>query len=198
MRGFLNRRVFLVGTFGAALAGLVGFGRNQGWADQPTGELVAHHAKPSPKPKPTPSPTPVGGGTLVWSPNPAVDGLGAFEGIEDNVGGGGGAKHIFADASEYRWIMDTTQRNPPGDRQRNEVKGMRAHGTVLTMGLGEHWRITYSMLIPHTMVSTGRFFHINQFKRPGTGTGPLATTSIVGNTVALRAFTSNVTVATVP
>ena len=60
---------------------------------------------------------------LVWSPNPATDGLDAFEGIEDNVGGGGGGQHIFAEADQYRWTMDTLQRNPPGDRQRNEVKG---------------------------------------------------------------------------
>lgn len=140
---------------------------------------------------------PVEGWQLVWSPDPATDGLDAFEGIEDNVGGGGG-QHIFAEDDQYRWIMDTLQRNPPGNRQRNEVKGMKAGGSVMTMGLGERWRITYSMLIPHTMVSTGAFFHINQFKRPGIGTEPLATTSIIGQNVALRAFTSSVTVASVP
>src|SRR3712207_1811083 len=112
---------------------------------------------------------------LVWSPSPAKDGLGAFEGVEDDRSSSHkGVKHIYVQDGAYRFDMHTRDRDG-GDRQRNEVKGMRAGGRQLSMGNGETWRISYDLFIPNTLRGTSTFTHIFQLKRPGNGTGPLAT-----------------------
>jgi len=132
---------------------------------------------------------------LVWSPNPLVDGLNGFEGVEDDrAHSEPGVKHIYVKNGVYHWDMHRKQRDTSKDRQRNEVKGMRSGKTVLTMGKGETWRFTYDLFIPSTLRGTSRFTHIHQLKRPGSGSAPLVTMSLrrKGKTeeLALRAFAS--------
>jgi hypothetical protein len=132
---------------------------------------------------------------LVWSPNPLVDGLNAFEGIEDDrAHSDPGVRHIYVKNGVYNWDMHRKQRDTSKDRQRNEVKGMRAGHNVLTMGKGETWRFTYDLFIPSTLRGTSHFTHIHQLKRPGPGSAPLVTMSLRRNgnheELALRAFAS--------
>lgn len=121
---------------------------------------------------------------LRWDPDPRVDGLSAFESIEDSIGGTDpGVTHIYVEDDHYRFDMGTRQRDPVAgstvkDRQRNEVAGMVQEGTPLSIGLGETWRIAYSMFIPQTLNATSRFTHVMQMKRPGLGSLPLLTTSL--------------------
>ncbi len=72
---------------------------------------------------------------LVWSPSAARDGLGAFEGIEDDRSHSHpGVKHIYTQGDAYRWDMHPRDRDG-SDRQRNEVKGMHVGGKDLSMGV---------------------------------------------------------------
>nr|BFE69961.1 hypothetical protein GCM10020092_032620 [Actinoplanes digitatis] len=112
---------------------------------------------------------------LVWSPDPRREGLSAFEGVEDDRSQSHpGTRHIYVQGDAYRFDMHTRDRDGD-DRQRNEVKGMRADGRILSLGNGETWRITYDLFIPNTLRGTRTFTHIFQLKRPGNGSAPLAT-----------------------
>ncbi len=116
--------------------------------------------------------------TLMWSPEADRDGLGAFEGVEDDrAHSDPGVKHIYVQGNDYRFDMHTRDRDG-SDRQRNEVKGMRSGGRILTMQKGETWRFTYSMYIPSSLMATTTFTHIMQMKMPGDGTGPIVVMSL--------------------
>ncbi|MGC9668103.1 hypothetical protein ACNTMW_16295 [Planosporangium sp. 12N6] len=139
---------------------------------------------------------------LVWSPVPSRDGLNAFEGVEDDRSGSHpGVTHIYPQGDTYRVDMHTRDRDG-SDRQRNEVKGMKQNGTVLTWGNGETWRLTYDLFIPDALRGTTSFTHIFQLKRPGNGTGPLATIGLRRNGSAeyltLRPFVSGGEIGRVP
>jgi hypothetical protein len=142
---------------------------------------------------------------LMWNPSAARDGLGAFEGVEDDRSHSHpGVKHIYVQEDSYRWDMHLRDRDG-SDRQRNEVKGMHAGGKDLSMLKGETWRITYDMFIPDTLKGTSSFTHIFQLKQPNGSPGagaPLVTISLQrdGSTeyIALRGFVSGVVVGRTP
>lgn len=117
---------------------------------------------------------------LRWSPSPAVHGLGAFEGIEDDRANShpSGQPHIFVQGDTYRFNMHMVDRDNPSDRQRQEVKGMVADGGNLILNKGETWKLTHQMFIPTTLKSTTSFTHIMQTKAPGTGTLPMIVMSL--------------------
>jgi chitin-binding protein len=115
----------------------------------------------------------------MWSPQAARDGLGAFEGVEDDrAGSDPGVKHIYVQGDDYRFDMPLALRDTSPDRQRNEVKGMHADGRDLALGLGETWRLDWSLYIPSSLQATNRFTHIMQLKMPGTGSAPILTMSL--------------------
>jgi hypothetical protein len=131
---------------------------------------------------------------LVWHPDPAADGLRAFEGLEDDRSNSHpGVQHIYVSNGVYRYDMHRRDRDG-SDRQRNESKGMRVGSTVLSMQRGERWRITYDIFMPTTLHGTSHFCHIFQLKRPGAGSSPLVTMSLRRNgsreEIALRAIAS--------
>jgi hypothetical protein len=142
---------------------------------------------------------------LMWSPDPARDGLGAFEGLEDDRSGSHRpVKHISVQNGVYRWDMHLRDRDG-SDRQRHEVKGMHVGGRDLDMLRGETWRITYDMFIPDSLKGTTSFTHIFQLKQPNGSPGagaPLVTISLQrsGSTefIALRGFVSGVVVGRTP
>jgi hypothetical protein len=141
--------------------------------------------------------------TLKWSPRANVDGLKAFEGVEEDRGGVHKAvKHIYVQGDAYRFDMHTGDRDTPSDRQRSEVKGMRAGGANLDLFRGTTWRFNYSMYIPASLKATTSFTHIMQLKKPGPGTGPIMTMSLrrKGNTptIELKSNLGNVLVGSVP
>ncbi|SDY98430.1 chitin-binding protein [Amycolatopsis xylanica] len=114
-----------------------------------------------------------------WSPVPGKDGLGAFEGVEDDrAGSHPGVKHIYPVRDTFRFDMHKRDRDTATDRQRNEVRGMRTAGEALSMGNGETWRIAYSMFIPSSLKATSSFTHIMQTKMPGLGSLPITTMSL--------------------
>lgn len=129
-----------------------------------------------------PAPGHEGGWRLRWAPEPARDGLDAFETIEDDRADSHpqGAPHIFVERNNFRWNMHLVDRDTSTDRQRQEVTGMRtpAGGPFLEWHLGETWRVTYSMYIPRSLEATTTFTHIMQTKMPGLGTGPITVTSL--------------------
>ncbi|MHB9856797.1 FHA domain-containing protein [Streptomyces sp. YIM S03343] len=115
---------------------------------------------------------------LMWHPDAAKDGLGAFEGVEDDRSGSHpGVKHIYVKDGAYRFDMHLKDRDG-SDRQRNEVKGMSAAGQDLKILRGQTWRFTYSMYIPSSLHATTSFTHIMQFKEPGGGTSPIIVMSL--------------------
>ncbi|GAA0798463.1 hypothetical protein [Spirilliplanes yamanashiensis] len=139
---------------------------------------------------------------LRWSPVPGRDGLNAFEGVEDDrAGSHTAATHIYVSGDTYRFTMHTRDRDG-GDRQRQEVRGMRANGSVLNWYSGETWQITYDMFIPATLRGTTSFTHIFQLKKPGTGTDPVATIGLrrsgSNEYMTLRPFTSGGEIGRVP
>jgi hypothetical protein len=142
---------------------------------------------------------------LMWNPSPRVDGLNAFEGVEDDRSHSHpGVKHIFAQGDTFRWEMHVIDRDG-SDRQRQEVKGMHAGGQNLSMLSGETWRITYDLFIPDSLKGTTSFTHIFQIKQPNGSPGagpPLATISLQrsGSTeyIAMRGFASGVTIGRTP
>ncbi|UVS81962.1 hypothetical protein Actkin_05726 [Actinokineospora sp. UTMC 2448] len=118
---------------------------------------------------------------LRWSPSPAVDGLGAFEGVEDDrAGSHPGVRHIAVVGDVYRFTMHAVDRDRAGDRQRQEVKGMRAPsgGPQLVLGHGETWWLSYRMRIPRGLAATTGFTHVFQTKAPGKGTLPMVVMSL--------------------
>ena len=115
----------------------------------------------------------------MWNPQPARDGLGAFEGVEDDrAHSEPGVTHIYVQGDDYRVDMHLVQRDTSPDRQRNEVKGMHAGGTDLVLGLGETWRLSWSLYIPSSLQATTTFEHIMQLKMPGDGSSPILTMSL--------------------
>lgn len=146
---------------------------------------------------------PPAGWALRWSPSAARDGLGAFEGVEDDrANSEPGVKHIYVQGDTYRFDMHMVQRDTSPDRQRNEVKGMRVGSGYLTMALGETWRFTYDMHIPGSLKATTTFSHIMQLKMPGNGTSPIMTMSLrrTGGVqrIELKLFDSNTVVGSTP
>ncbi|MBP2320238.1 chitin-binding protein [Kibdelosporangium banguiense] len=132
---------------------------------------------------------PSAGWQLRWSPVPGKDGLGAFEGVEDDrANSHPGVKHIYAQGNTYRFDMHKRDRDTATDRQRNEVRGMRTGGNALDMDNGQTWRFTYSMFIPSTLKATGSFTHIMQTKMPGLGSAPITVMSLrrQGNTPTIE------------
>ncbi len=116
---------------------------------------------------------------LVWSPQASKDGLGAFEGVEDDrAGSDPGHKHIYVQGNDFRFDMPLRERDSSPDRQRNEVKGLRSGGTVLTLDKGQTWRLQWSIYIPSTLKATTSFTHIMQLKAPGTGSAPILTVDL--------------------
>jgi hypothetical protein len=116
---------------------------------------------------------------LRWSPIPGKDGLGGFEGVEDDrANSHPGVKHIYVQGDAYRWDMHKRDRDTSPDRQRNEVRGMRQAGTPLVLDNGETWRFTYSMFVPSALKATSSFTHIMQTKMPGLGSAPITVMSL--------------------
>jgi hypothetical protein len=149
----------------------------------PSGSAPAIPAPPAPPPPPPPTGA---GWTLMWSPDPQRDGLAAFEGVEDDrAGTDPGVKHIYVDHngtnSYYRFDMPAGERDSSTDRQRNEVKGMHAGGQNLSLGLGETWRLDWSIFIPDSLQGTLNFTHIMQLKMPGNGSSPILTMDLTRN-----------------
>ena len=143
----------------------------------PSPSAGASHPAPAPPPPAScgDSAAPAGW-TLMWDPQASRDGLGAFEGVEDDrAGSDPGVKHIYVQGNDYRFDMPMNERDTSTDRQRNEVKGMHAGGQNLTLGLGETWRLDWSLYIPDSLDATNRFTHIMQLKMPGDGSAPILT-----------------------
>jgi hypothetical protein len=139
----------------------------------------AGKAAPVPAPDRVPAPASAAPGwTLRWSPLLAKSGLAAFEGVEDDrKGSHRSATHIRVQGTTVRFDIHRGDRDG-SDRQRSEVKGMRAGGTNLTIAKGQTWRITYSMFIPSSLKATSSFTHIMQTKMPGNGTSPIMVMSL--------------------
>ncbi|GLZ33630.1 hypothetical protein Lesp02_58180 [Lentzea sp. NBRC 105346] len=114
------------------------------------------------------------GWALKWSPDPAKDGLQAFEGLEDDrAGSHKGVKHIYVEGDHWRFDMHTRDRDG-SDRQRNESKGMRSGGSVHKINKDETWKITWQAFWPSALTATTKFTHIHQMKVQDVG-GPLWT-----------------------
>ena len=133
----------------------------------------------------------------LWSPNPARDGVKAFEGVEADRGNRHpGRKYVYVEGDHWRFDIFRDDRDPTGggDRQRTEVKGMVAGGKPIKMTNGQSWRITYDMFIPATLHGTSRFTHIFQLKTPATNGGPWVTMSLGRSgskeTLRLRGFST--------
>jgi hypothetical protein len=128
----------------------------------------------------TASPRPRPGWKQRWAPEAARDGLRAFEHVEEDRANShpAGQPHIRVEGNNYRFTMHTVDLDTSTDRQRQEVRGLRAAGETVTMLKGETWRITYAMFIPDTLKATTTFHHIMQTKAPGTGTGPMVVMSL--------------------
>ncbi|RKT53370.1 Tat pathway signal sequence domain protein [Saccharothrix australiensis] len=114
-----------------------------------------------------------------WRARPDVDGLGAFESVEDDrADSHPGVRHIHAQGAHYRFDMHTRDRDTSTDRQRNEVAGMRTDGAAVVLREGERWRFTYSMFIPSSLRATSTFTHVMQTKMPGVGSLPVTVMSL--------------------
>ncbi|WP_158880935.1 hypothetical protein [Amycolatopsis anabasis] len=123
----------------------------------------------------TPAPATAASWVLKWNPNPATDGLNAFEGLEDDrARSHPGVKHIYVEGDHWRFDMHTRDRDTSTDRQRNEAKGMRGDGTPLKIGKDQTWRIGYQAFWASALTATTRFTHIMQMKVQDVG-GPLWT-----------------------
>ncbi|MEV0400289.1 hypothetical protein [Actinoallomurus sp. NPDC050550] len=129
---------------------------------------------------------------VLWSPNPATDGLNAFEGIEaDRAGKHPGRKYVYVEGDHYRFDIykDDLDSTGDNDRQRTESKGMVSNGKALKMKNGETWTISYEMYMPSTLHGTSKFTHIFQLKTPATNGGPWITLDLSrsGSTEKFRA-----------
>jgi hypothetical protein len=137
---------------------------------------------------------------LRWAPQASQDGLGAFEGVEDDRANSDPAHrpHIYVEGDNYRFDMNSHVRDTSPDRQRNEVKGMHADGADLILLKGQTWRFTQSMYIPSSLQATTTFTHIMQMKMPGTGSLPIFTVSLARvngvQTIQLHDFNDGVIV----
>jgi hypothetical protein len=117
---------------------------------------------------------------LRWSPKASVDGLDAFETVEDDRANShpAGQPHIYPQGENFRFDMHTVDRDTSTDRQRQEVTGTRTPSGYLQWHSGETWRVTYSMFIPGSLKATTTFTHIMQMKQPGNGTSPIIVQSL--------------------
>ena len=107
-----------------------------------------------------------------WAPDPAVDGLGAFETLEDDRANShpAGQPHIFVEGDDYRFTMHKVDRDRSTDRQRNEVRGIRTDGARPDPARrARPGGSPSSMYIPSGLKGTTSFTHIMQMKVPGTG-----------------------------
>ena len=114
----------------------------------------------------------------LWHPDPATDGLKAFEGIEADRGNHHpDRKYVVVEGDHYRFNIwkDDRDTTGGGDRQRTESKGMVQNGTALKMHNGETWTINYDMYLPSSLHGTSKFTHIFQTKTPSTNGGPWVT-----------------------
>jgi len=138
-----------------------------------------------------------------WAPEAGIDGLAAFEGVEDDRANShpAGQPHIVVEDNNYRFTMHMVDRDTMTDRQRQEVKGMHAGGQDLILLEGETWRFTQSMFIPGPLKATTTFTHIMQMKTPGNDTLPILVMSLrrYGSIpkIELRDVESNLTVGAV-
>jgi hypothetical protein len=116
---------------------------------------------------------------LLWHPDPATVGVGAFEGVEaDRTGMFPQRHYVYVEGGDhYRFNIWADDRDTTGggDRQRTEVRGMVQNGTPLKMRNGQTWTISYEMFMPTTLHGTSRFTHIFQTKTPSTNAGPWVT-----------------------
>jgi hypothetical protein len=148
-------------------------------------------------------PQPLASWQQRWAPEASVDGLGAFEGVEDDRANShpAGQPHIFVEGNNYRFNMHMVDRDTSTDRQRQEVKGMSVGGQDLILLRGETWRFTQSMFIPGSLKATTTFTHIMQMKMPGTDSLPILVMSLrrYGSVpkIELKVIESNVTVGAV-
>lgn len=139
---------------------------------------------------------------LRWSPSASIDGLDAFETIEDDRADShpAGQPHIYPSGDNYRFNMHMVDRDTATDRQRQEVTGMRspAGGAYLEWLSGQTWRVTYSMYIPSSLKATTSFTHIMQMKQPGAGSSPIVVQSLRrvngAQTIELVAVNDNILV----
>ncbi|WP_194925159.1 hypothetical protein [Catenulispora pinisilvae] len=140
--------------------------------------------------------------TPVWHPNPATDGLKAFEGLEFDRGNLFPGRHgdyiIVEGGDHYRFNIwkDDRDTTGGGDRQRTESRGMVAGGNPVKMTNGQTWNITYQMFMPDTLHGTSRFTHIFQTKVPSTNAGPFVTLdltreSATSETLRARAYANS-------
>jgi len=118
---------------------------------------------------------------LLWHPDPATDGLHAFEGLEFDRANLFPGRHndyiIVEGADHYRFNIwkDDRDTTGGGDRQRTEARGMVQNGAALKMTNGQTWNISYQMYMPATLHGTSDFTHIFQTKVPATNAGPFVT-----------------------
>jgi hypothetical protein len=142
---------------------------------------------------------PANAATLLWHPNPATDGLNAFEGIEaDRVHKHPDRKYVVVEGGDrYRFNIWADDRDSTGggDRQRTESKGMVQGGAIQKMHNGETWVIGYDMYMPSTLHGTSKFTHIFQTKTPSTNAGPWVTLDLTrsGSTemISARAYANS-------
>jgi Carbohydrate binding module (family 35)/Carbohydrate binding module (family 6) len=189
----MRRRVLIAAT-GAAVAGSV------------VGRLAAASAATTPAAPGTGSAPATGLAAAAttwqprWAPEATVDGLLAFEGIEDDRANShvAGQPHILVEGNNFRFNMHMVDRDTMTDRQRQEVKGMHVGEADIIVLAGETWRWTWSMFIPGTLKATTSFTHIMQMKMPGTDSLPIITQSLqrVSGTprIQLHAINNNVIV----
>ncbi|GLW56503.1 hypothetical protein Kpho01_45140 [Kitasatospora phosalacinea] len=93
-----------------------------------------------------------------WAPSAAVDGLAAFETVEDDRADShpAGAPHIRVEGDNFRWNMHTVDRDTSTDRQRHEVTGRRtpaggaANGTTVDRPM--------DITVNGTRIAAGRSF----------------------------------------
>lgn len=119
-----------------------------------------------------------------WAPDPDADGLDAFEGIEDDRAGSHpeGKPHITVADGCYRFEMHMQDVDTHTDRQRQEVKGMRAPagGDYLVIEPGSTWRLNYQVYVPETLLATKTFTHITQLYSPKIGPAMMVSLRRVG------------------
>ena len=141
-------------------------------------------------------------GSLLWHPNPATDGLHAFEGLEFDRANLFPKRHndyiIVEGNDHYRFNIWKADRDSTGggDRQRTESKGMVQNGTALKMTNGQTWTISYQMYMPTTLHGTSKFTHIFQTKVPATNAGPFVTLDLTresstSETLRARAYANS-------
>src|SRR5207237_10812669 len=101
----------------------------------PSPSACASHPAPAPPPPAScgDSAAPAGW-TLMWDPQASRDGLGAFEGDEDDrAGSDPGVKHIYVQGNDYRFDMSMNERDNPTDRHRHRDRRQHAGRRTLPL-----------------------------------------------------------------